>query len=364
MKRIILALILSMIVFPLHAAITELDLESPGDKLTTLDTDTDLLWLDLTVTEGLAMSDPIVVSLLNAGWQHATSAEVIQLWSHFGVTHRNAPQADYGELAAVDHMLSVMGHTFDGTLSGGGGVSEIRGSHAWTVGGWGANVTIWTEPGVCCQEVWTYANVTNSRGGNADPDFANYLVRQMAPINVPQGTVQECQNFGGNNVLLQAAFMTDPSDPVLTYEWYLDDNLVGVGIEIMPFVELGNHDVRLVITTQSGEEWLGFQDIKIVDTQAPLVEVRFLDGKGNPITTITRSGLNFIEFDVTASDLCDASPAVEAFGGVELIDGQMMRIQASTEAIILQSSLLEVSVSVEDESGNRVVQEDTLAVVD
>lgn len=200
--------------------------------------------------------------------------------------------------------------------------------------------------------------------GEADNRHLDFDLSPVAEVIIPQGTPQECQQPGGTDVLLQASFEADPGDPILTYEWYIDDFVVGSGSEVTTLVALGNHSIRLAIRTQSGEEYVGYSSIEIVDTQKPALEVRFLDGKGYSITEVTRAGLNFIEFDATASDACDENPTIEAFGGVELSDGQVIRVQASVEDIILESSALAVGVSAEDQSGNREVQEHTLTVVD
>jgi len=83
----ITALTLSLPAFA-HAAITGVDWLAPGDSLITHDSTSGLNWLDLTETNEMSR-DYVLTQLvpggLFEGWRYATSAEVVSLWSAFGV---------------------------------------------------------------------------------------------------------------------------------------------------------------------------------------------------------------------------------------------------------------------------------------
>ncbi len=74
--------------FNTNAAIISADWQTAGDNLITVDTGTGLRWLDLTETNATpfsTISSQLEQGGLFEGFRYATVAEVINLWSKFGV---------------------------------------------------------------------------------------------------------------------------------------------------------------------------------------------------------------------------------------------------------------------------------------
>ena len=79
---------LVVVSFNASATLVSIDWKDPGDALITRDTNTKLDWLDLTETND--MSRDFVLTQLGSGGQfegfrYATTAEVLALWSNFGI---------------------------------------------------------------------------------------------------------------------------------------------------------------------------------------------------------------------------------------------------------------------------------------
>lgn len=93
---------------PAQAVLMELDLNSPGDKLLTLDTSTGLEWLDITETTGLNyFPAEATVFVTSQGFRHASQSEVNVLLSSFGIS----PGGDtVANLVPVKTALDFMGN--------------------------------------------------------------------------------------------------------------------------------------------------------------------------------------------------------------------------------------------------------------
>ena len=97
------------------AAVISVDWQSVNDGLITRDTSSGLDWLDLTLTNEASYRDTL--TQLQAGeqfygWRYATNAEVIALWSNFGVDLSSAATGiAYGFDSTVDNASYMLGNT-------------------------------------------------------------------------------------------------------------------------------------------------------------------------------------------------------------------------------------------------------------
>jgi hypothetical protein len=95
-----------------HASLVVTDWQTSGDGLLTLDTDTQLLWLDW--TQGTSMSVNQVMAQLGAGgsfegFRYATVAEVHAFFSNAGIP--NVPGITAANLVPVQNLLAIVGVT-------------------------------------------------------------------------------------------------------------------------------------------------------------------------------------------------------------------------------------------------------------
>lgn len=95
------------------AAVIDQDWQTPGDENLLLDTATNMRWLDLSVTAD--MSHNTVVVNLNAGglfegWRLATQGEVLELWSHAGITN-NERVWQMSQFTEVNDLVTRLGPT-------------------------------------------------------------------------------------------------------------------------------------------------------------------------------------------------------------------------------------------------------------
>ena len=95
-----------------HATLIVQDLVS-GDSKITLDTNTNLEWLDVTATLGLSAAAALTTSFVTVeGFVLATAAQLSTLWAGVGVTllpSNNTPSA--ANLAGAQELISKMGCT-------------------------------------------------------------------------------------------------------------------------------------------------------------------------------------------------------------------------------------------------------------
>ncbi|MDP6352586.1 MAG: VPLPA-CTERM sorting domain-containing protein [Alphaproteobacteria bacterium] len=101
-----------------RAILTELDLNTSGDKLITVDSVTGLQWLDITATQGQSytesLSDPDVLA---GGFRHATRDEVATLFINSGVADFSNTFQASNFLGAID-LQSKIGVTGFVLISG------------------------------------------------------------------------------------------------------------------------------------------------------------------------------------------------------------------------------------------------------
>ena len=93
---------------------------SDGFNLT-IDTDTNLQWLDLTAADARSYND-VELNFANGGdfegYRHATRDEVLNLWANAGINHtRNFTNQPNNRLAILD-LMDLLGLTFESSTNG------------------------------------------------------------------------------------------------------------------------------------------------------------------------------------------------------------------------------------------------------
>ncbi len=98
---------------PSFAALVDMDWKTPGDAKLLFDTGTGMQWLDLSVTANRSYNN--VISKLGPGQAYdgfrvATQAEVLDMWSHAGITNHERLWT-VGQYPAVNDLVSRLGPT-------------------------------------------------------------------------------------------------------------------------------------------------------------------------------------------------------------------------------------------------------------
>ncbi len=100
---------------PAHATLTAADLNAVGDGLLTQDSDSGLEWLDLTLTDGLSVSQILAGAggWVALGFRHATESEVCGLFTAGGVAPSPCPNisASTESVALVTALQNLLGIT-------------------------------------------------------------------------------------------------------------------------------------------------------------------------------------------------------------------------------------------------------------
>lgn len=98
---------------PAFAALVDADWQTPGDAHLVLDTGTGLQWLDLSVTANQSYSyvtSNFGPGQIYEGFRVATQTEVIEMWSHAGITNYERVWTT-GQYPAVNSLVNRLGPT-------------------------------------------------------------------------------------------------------------------------------------------------------------------------------------------------------------------------------------------------------------
>ena len=171
------ALVLSTSV---NAAIISADWQTAGDNLITHDTESGLNWLDLTETNTLTynyVNGQLGTGGQFAGYRYATSDEVVQLWTNFGVDLTSG--APYN--SAVYNPGIAEGSNYLGNIMGGGYPYGVRGMVSDELYGWHYYLGAYTN-GV--NSYYDIASTYQAASGTSYVNVGSYLV-QTSVVPVP-----------------------------------------------------------------------------------------------------------------------------------------------------------------------------------
>jgi hypothetical protein len=174
-------------------------------------------------------------------------------------------------------------------------------------------------------------------------------------IDVVGGTTQECSDAGGSTVTLAADTSLSGGAELASVDGKVDGASSGSGEAITPFLTLGSHTIEVVATTTTGDTDTDVVTVEVVDTTSPSIDAAFLDSRTcEPISEVSGRGVRCGTMAFSATDICDPSPQTQGLEtptfGVN--DGDTIRIQGGSEAVGLPTTVLELSVTARDSSGN------------
>lgn len=186
-------------------------------------------------------------------------------------------------------------------------------------------------------------------------------------ILVEGGTNQECNDVGGNNVVLSAAVDLTNGAELASIDWEVDGNAAGSGDSITPFLSLGTHSISVTATGVSGIYDTASTTIQVVDTVEPSLSVEFIDLQtGLAISSVDSARVTFVEVRLNGSDVCDddvevagtASPVFDISGG------EIIKVQGRNNKVDIPTSAIEVTATAIDDSGNKQLEQAILPIND
>ena len=184
MRKLAVGFCLSLLFsLPAPAALIAHDLLAPGDALMTYDSDTNLEWLDLTLTKNQSYTGvEASIYFTNHGFRHATTDEVTTLFENAGGTVNTPFNA--ANLAPAQLLLGLMGCTDTAAFCGAGPVG--------TGSGWAQNLadlTLAYTPSYAVTQLGTLGRFVTPGGsggfGTKVSTTGNYLVRVFVPVPEP-----------------------------------------------------------------------------------------------------------------------------------------------------------------------------------
>jgi len=109
---ITLIFIISILPSPSTAALIDLDWNTTNDSSLLLDTNSQLQWLDLSITANQSYNEVMTQMLQGGtyeGFRYATRDEVFQLWSEAGITDTNFTWQTNGEWQTIKELADRLG---------------------------------------------------------------------------------------------------------------------------------------------------------------------------------------------------------------------------------------------------------------
>jgi len=182
-------------------------------------------------------------------------------------------------------------------------------------------------------------------------------------LTINAGSTQECTSTGGHNVTADADVTALNGAELDSIHWTVDGQSAGMGLNISPFLSLGTHTISATAIGTSGTQDTATTSVSIVDTTSPTISAAFINKRTNTeVTTIESKNSSSVNVSMSATDICDSSPAVSAIGGFNLVDGDTLKIQGNLNKVELTTSALEMRVRAKDSSGNYSYSNKTLSI--
>jgi hypothetical protein len=187
----------------------------------------------------------------------------------------------------------------------------------------------------------------------------------LVRITADGGNHQECTTEGGSNVTFTADGPWLPDGVIIdSVEWFLDGESIDSGETVTAFIALGQHTIEAEATTSEPAIRTGSSSIEIVDTTQPDIVISFSDLSGQPLTSLSRNGLNRVVVDIHATDICDAEPSTTANGGVSITSGEVVEVLPARDQITVGGENFAVTATATDASGNVAHEDAVLPVLD
>jgi hypothetical protein len=169
---------------PSTATLFEIDLETVGDGLVTLDDATGIMWLDLGLTTGLSHED-VVGGVGNTwyadGWRHATTVEICGLFGDYLELTAPCPHLE-GSVSVQSEVMEAFFQVFEPNLNYQGNPYALSGSYGEYVPELGPGVG---QASVIGPPIGDYARVERDHYGVSHDTrlIGNWLVRPVPEPN-------------------------------------------------------------------------------------------------------------------------------------------------------------------------------------
>lgn len=202
-------------------------------------------------------------------------------------------------------------------------------------------------PGIA-QQGWRHNRVTFG--------FELVVIQPLPDVEVSLiihgGLMHECSETGGHKIQASANVNLLNGAELENISWSVDGQPVTTGDQLDKFLTLGEHQVLVKATTTTGESDSVSKVVLISDTEPPHITANFIDSRTNGvITVIDAKNTSFIDVSMEASDVCDAFPSVQAFGGFSLVDGDRLKVQGNQDKVELTTSNIQMLVKAKDATG-------------
>jgi hypothetical protein len=168
-----------------NAALVDADWKVMDDDLLTVDTVSQLAWLDITKTGGMSRDDVLAEMASGgvfAGFRYATSAEVIDLWSQYGIPLVSGEQTsvnnslDPNIQTAAEQLGNLYGQAIASSDFGTLGLIAVDMSSPGTTSGW---TGAFRQSGNSYYDGPTRSSVEFNDGKNW---LGSYIVTTVVPV--------------------------------------------------------------------------------------------------------------------------------------------------------------------------------------
>lgn len=161
----------------------------------------------------------------------------------------------------------------------------------------------------------------------------------------------ECGEISGSTITLDSIATTAGIAVLDRVEWVVDGVLVAQGTSITHFFSLGNHIVEATAIATDGGSATDTINVSVNDTIDPTLQIVFLDGAGNPVTSAL-NGDYTVQY--ISSDICDSVLNVigSAKPVMSVLEGDVISIDQISGDVVMPTTAVEISATVNDSSGN------------
>jgi len=206
-------------------------------------------------------------------------------------------------------------------------------------------------------------------GHGINPD-GNVHAFLLTPIPEPESMIGLCVEANGPDgagvVLDGTDFSEDANivDDGMTYQWYEDfgetgEYFLGEGKQLSVLLDLGIHNISLLVTNDIGDTALDNLKIKVIDSKGPKVIVKAL-----PLRLSRRGGIGIFRIKVVClEDNYDPDPQIRSLklNGYDIEDGAKVLLLRRNRTrkynsrwfdLMLMAPQFKLSVEAIDSSGN------------
>lgn len=173
-------------------------------------------------------------------------------------------------------------------------------------------------------------------------------------IQVVGGDIHECNQHGGASVVANLTIQNSANVVISDISWFLDDLPIASNVmQLQHAVPLGSHIIRVDVTAEDGTLRSTSQAINVEDTQAPQLDLSFVDSRsGAAVSVIDSHSVSWIKTNIQATDACDPTPLVSGFGSFAATHGDLLKVQGNNGTIQLTTNSINLRANGSDASGN------------